>query len=179
MGNKHSSPPYEPVKTSDMLLHKALIRAIKSKYPENVKLLLSNAALDPAIKDNLALRTAIKYDESLAIAALLIQDKRVDVSTDSDLLLRVACLRGNTELVKELVIKHNVDPSVMDQNAIMNACMKGHTKTVEFLLTDSRVDPTVRCDRAVRLAVFGEYYEISDLLLTRYYQPRNLVIVKT
>jgi ankyrin repeat protein len=92
-------------------LNEALFAAAYCGFTDAVKLLLSDAQVDPSAHNNYALRVAAK-EGHLEIVKLLLSDDRVDPSAQSNKALIVASQKGHLEIVKLLLSDDRVDPSV-------------------------------------------------------------------
>lgn len=74
---------------------------------------------------------------------LLVADKRVNFSVNSNQAIKVASGEGNVEVLKMLLEQENVDPGDSDNAAFVRAIKNNKLETIEILLKDPRVNPTV------------------------------------
>lgn len=74
----------------------------------------------------------------------ILQNTKIDLSTNENRLIVYACIHGHTELVQILLEEYTnkVDPSDRNNSAIQYSSENGHTKIVELLLKDGRADPS-------------------------------------
>ena len=79
-------------------------------------------------------------------------------------LIRV-CKRGNLQSATLLLDTYKIDPSEINNGAIVGASRWGHGKVVALLLADRRVDPSDDDNAAIFLASFGGHYEVVSMLL--------------
>ncbi|KAJ3030035.1 UNVERIFIED_CONTAM: hypothetical protein HDU68_010284 [Siphonaria sp. JEL0065] len=97
----------------------------------------------------------------LDIFKLLMEDGRLDPSSEDNIAIFIAAQSGHSEIVKLLLQDPQVDPSTSENRALGAACQNGHTKVVELLLTAARVDPTNPFKAACRCG----HAEVVKLLL--------------
>lgn len=76
-----------------------------------------------------------------------------------------AVRHGNIEIVSAFLADQRVDPSAINNRAIVVAASKGHTDVVKLFLKDSRVDPTVSDNRPLISAASNSHYDTVKLLL--------------
>lgn len=138
--------------------------ALNQGHLEAARQLLQDKRINPAHKDNKALRLAAEKGY-LEIIKLLLTDPRVDPSAKGDEALRVAVKNGHVGIVKLLLADPRVDPSARGNEAIRCAVENGHTEMVKLLLADSRVDPSAWDNESIRVGVKKGYVEIVKLLL--------------
>lgn len=98
------------------------------------------------------------------IIALLIQDKRINLTID-DQFVHLLCKRGYLEILKILLENNNIDPSSNHNEAIIEASSNGYSEIVKLLLQDPRVDPSDRNNQAIRNSSIAGHVEIVKLLL--------------
>lgn len=116
--------------------------ACRHGYTEIVKLLLEDPRVNPAAKNNDAIRDACYYGHT-DIVKLLLEDKRVDSSALNNYAFRWASQNGHTDIVKLLLLDNRVDPSANKSISFHNACGNGHVEIVKLLLADKRIDPNI------------------------------------
>ena len=127
-----------------------------------VRFLLTESKLDPAAKNNFAIRIAVENNR-LDVVELLLADKRVDPTVWNSQPLRFAALNGRLEMVQLLLSKS--DPAADNNYAIRKAAENGHTDVVNLLLKDKRVDPSAKDNYAIRWAANEGHFDIVKLLL--------------
>ena len=81
---------------------KQLLEAIKQDNVLLVQRLLKHPEVDPAAKDNYAIRWAA-YNGHVEVVKLLLHDVRVDPSTENNLAIHWAAKRGHVKVVKLLL----------------------------------------------------------------------------
>jgi len=84
---------------------------------------------------------------------------------DYNLVFKNAYERGNDEIVKILIDRGLIDPSINDGRAIVQASRNGHDKVVELLLKDPRVDPNINAGAAIVEASMNGHVKVVELLL--------------
>ncbi|KAI9341207.1 ankyrin repeat-containing domain protein [Obelidium mucronatum] len=77
----------------------------------------------------------------------------------------VACVEGQTEIVKYLLGDHRVNPSCRSNLPIQKAAQFGHLDIVNLLLARKDVDPSDIQNKAIRLAAFRRNHHIVERLL--------------
>jgi hypothetical protein len=146
---------------------------------QTVKLMLLNCTpRDSDVFERICERSLVD------IAVLLLQDGRVDISSNESMALRISCEKGNTEIVY-LLLRHaglmgshlvakgtelslgasGLDPSAKMNYCIRFACTSGHLEIVKLLLDYGNVDPSVCENLCYRYAEKYGHGEICDLLL--------------
>ena len=120
-------------------MNNEFIEAVETENIDNVKLLLTNHKVDPAVRNNGAIRWA-SADGHTEVVRLLLNDKRVDPSVNDNDAIRTASINGHTEVVKLLLNDSRVNPAANNNQAILWASQFGHTEVVKLLLTDPRVE---------------------------------------
>jgi len=120
-----------------------IVTAAEFGLVEEIKILLKDPRVNPAVNENSQLRSS-----ALAIASenghskvvkLLLADPRVNPAADDNFAIRYASSNGHSEVVKLLLADSRVDPSADDNYAIGYASSYGHTEVVQLLLADPRV----------------------------------------
>jgi hypothetical protein len=101
----------------------------------------------------------------LYIVKLLLSDKRVNPSAESNGAIREACREGHSEIAKLLLSDKQVDPSDENDATMLHACFNhcldcccptsgsiplllGRSNTVKMLLNDRRVEPSAANNEA-------------------------------
>ncbi len=134
------------------MLSRILHHAILHNYLKLVRCLLSNTNLNPSAKINNAdAITLASRCGFVKIVRLLLNDPRVDPSTDDNWAIHYASREGHTEIVRLLLNDPRVDPSANNNNAIFGPCTKHeNVEVVRLLLQDPRVDPSAEDNRAIQ-----------------------------
>jgi hypothetical protein len=73
---------------------------------------------------------------------LLLSDKRVNPTGNSNEAVRCASRDGHVKFVKLLMSDNRVDASVENNEAVCMASTNGHVEVMKLLLQDKRVDPS-------------------------------------
>ena len=68
----------------------------------------------------------------------LLEDTRVDPSTNDNYPIRIASEKGHTEIVRMLLEDPRVDPSADDNEAIQNASNSGYIEMVRLCFAGQR-----------------------------------------
>ncbi len=101
---------------------------------------------------------------NLAVNVLL-ADKRVNPSVNTNYAIKVASNRGHTKVVKLLLADPRVDPSTNNSYPIRTASMHGRTELVKLLLANPRIDPSDENNYAIKMASGMGRTEVVKLLL--------------
>ena len=158
------------------------IIAVKSGYPEVVKLLLQHDKVDPGAHRDAAIIAACgtrhmrhmsrkritesgeviretKYVEDkkmqenqLEIVNLLLNDERVDPSNQSDKALIEAVQVRSWRIVKRLLQDDRVNPAARNNQAIYDSVNIEESLIFDILLNDPRVDPSDQNNRTFIIA---------------------------
>jgi len=133
-------------------------------------------------------RTEEEYPE---IFELLIQDDRFDASNDRpsgpynykneqtlrrlleghpytyepSMVFIVACTRGFTNLVRELLDYPDINQALANNEAMVSACYHGHTDIIKMLLVDPRINPADQNNGAINGACRSHNMDAVRLLL--------------
>ncbi|PRP75982.1 hypothetical protein PROFUN_01698 [Planoprotostelium fungivorum] len=129
-------------------------------HTETVQLLLSYPRVDPSVKDNEAIVSAVIEGHSETVR-LLLSDSRVDPAAQDNRAIKYAADEGHSETVQLLLSDPRVDPSADDNDAIRGAARRGHTETVRLLLTHSRVNPSAKDNEAIRKAASNGHHLVA------------------
>ncbi|KAJ3194695.1 hypothetical protein HK101_002169 [Irineochytrium annulatum] len=96
---------------------------------------------------------------------LRLPPNRIDPTFRSNASLRIACERGNEQIVRMLLADPRVDPSDLGDQALTLACKLGHTRIAELLLNTGRVDPSADGSVALRHAAREGRAAILQMLI--------------
>ena len=120
------------------------------------KLLLDNAndILMYSIKNNYLNTIKLLTDE-------------IDFLMDKSNLVVQACQYGHIEIVKLLLEKYKIDPSIGKNGPFIVACKYGHIEIVKLFLKDSRINPADYDNLAIVKATENGHIEIVKLLFKR------------
>jgi hypothetical protein len=99
------------------------------------------------------------------IAAILLDDPRLNPSLHDSLAFRYSAGYGGTEIVKRLLKDPRVDPSAKNNEAIRIAADNGHIEVLKLLLNDARVNPSTLDNAAIRYAAGEGKIDIVKRLL--------------
>jgi ankyrin repeat protein len=138
--------------------------AREQRQVEVVKLLLADERVDPAARNDWAIRHASRNGHS-GIVKLLLADERVDPAADANYAIQIACKNGHVVVVDLLLADQRVDPAANIDYPIRCGSQNGHLEVVKKLLADKRVDPAARDDWAFRQAAQNQHSEVVELLL--------------
>ncbi|KAJ3129107.1 hypothetical protein HK100_008821 [Physocladia obscura] len=143
-----------------------------------IEFLLQTGDDDPAANENAALRIACEHGHT-NVAALLLQDSRVDPNAECSILefsgclaeviqqksvhLITAALNGHINIV-ELLLKDSRRQGNENQ-ALVAAARNGHLHVARVLLSDARCDPTWDESACLRAACYFGSIPIVSLLL--------------
>jgi|SRR5579884_912117 len=103
-----------------------------------VRLLLGDARVNPADRNNLAIRWAAEQGH-LEVVRLLLGDARVNPAAGNNMAIRWAASKGQEEVVRLLLGDARVNPADENNEAIIRAAENGHDAVVKLLETDPRV----------------------------------------
>jgi hypothetical protein len=112
---------------------------IKYNGLNNIKWLLNDQRVNPAVDNNYAIRSASLYGLTDIVKLLLVSDG-VDPTANNNDAIRLASYNGNTDVVKLLLLDPRVDPSANDNEAIQWASLCDYTDIVKLLSSDTRVN---------------------------------------
>ena len=130
-----------------------------------VKALINDTSEATKTALNTICKDLIDSNTHLEIVKILIQDKRVDPSTNDNWAIRSASLNGYLEIVKILMQDKRVDPSARDNCAIRYASRNGHSEIVKILMQDKRVDPSADDNYAIMWASQCNHPETVKILM--------------
>jgi len=174
--------------------NQAIRLAIQKDHVDIVEMLLACEGVDPAIDDNITIRTACHQGYLNIVKALL---GRVDLTCQDNAPFRLACKEGHFEVAKLLfdtavinpaaqynyairfasqhgrldVVKlllacDRVNPADGDNYALIQACKNGHLDVVQLLVSHPNVDPTASNNKAMCFACRFGHAKVVELLLT-------------
>ena len=96
----------------------------------------------------------------------LIEDPRVDISVDSDILFRFSAQQGDIEMVTHLLKSESrVNPAVLNNEALLLAVTNNHINVAKCILNDSRVDPSVKDNICLAIALHRGYFEFAKQII--------------
>ena len=128
--------------------HTLLVRAVRERNSEVVKLLLKGERIDPNKGiDVLTPLIVAVVKENSEIIKILLADKRIDPNQgDEDGLtpLIAAATKGNSEATKLLLADERINPnqeSKLGLTPLISAILEGNAEVVKLLLADKRIDP--------------------------------------
>lgn len=87
------------------------------------------------------------------------------MSIDYQNMYELAIKKGNTQLLRRLLLHPDVNPAGNDQDGFKYACTYGLLDIVRILLADPRIDPSAENQDALRIACASGYTEVVLLLL--------------
>ena len=114
---------------------------------------------------NTVFRNLIMSNGHLEIIKLLMQDERVDPSSDDNWAITYASQNGHLEIVKILMQDKRVDPSANNNWPITYASQNGRLEIVKILMQDKRVDPSAENNLAIKRASLKGHLEIVTILM--------------
>lgn len=121
------------------LFNEAIINACETGDVFAVSQLLAIAGVDPSMYNDKAIRCAAKGNYEI-VAALL---DHPDISVDAwKVAWHTAIDHRATNVVRLLLSRSGVDPTIDDNYALRKATANGDALTVKILLDDARVDPS-------------------------------------
>ncbi len=171
--------------------NEALLESYNNGHKNIVEYMLKDSRADPTYKLKLKMindgslnskqgdiklfKNALFNGESIICRVLLLTDEQIrewfnheifsERSKDEyNKMLVYACSYGLKYVVKCLLKMQQIDPTSMDNLAIVNASIMGNAEIVEMLLMDGRVDPSVDNNAAlVGAASCGVQYSCTSL----------------
>jgi hypothetical protein len=151
---------YTELETLDAALH----GACKNGHSAVVKLLLADARVDPAARDNQAIQL-VSQNGHATVVELLLADPRVGPAAGDNDSIRLASHNGHATVVRRLLADPRVDPAADDNKAIRFASQNGHVTVVELLMADPRVGPAAGDNNSIRLASHNGHATVVERLL--------------
>ena len=143
---------------------RTLLQTCERGYTDTFRLLLADGRADPAVDNNVLIRSAYKLGHTDTFR-LLLADGRADPAVDNNILIRSACKLGHTDMVGLLLEDGRADPTVDNNYPIGAACSKGHVDIVRLLLNDGRADPSDNDSYSMNIACHESHNEIVKMLL--------------
>ena len=137
----------------------ALAFAAGEGHLEICRLLLADPRVDPSLVDNRALCYAAKGGY-IQVMELLLRDRRVNALESRA--LGAAAIAGQVAVMRYLLYRVKVDPSLFNQDAFYQACKGGYMDAIGVLLMDKRVKPT---QSALAMAAKRGHTTVVQLLL--------------
>ncbi|KAJ3069002.1 hypothetical protein HDU98_007907 [Podochytrium sp. JEL0797] len=133
----------------------AIRKAARCGHTQIVELLLENDRVDPSAFNNSALLGACTFGRVEVVKLLLGHaHPGINPATNLQSPLRLAASNGHVEVVRLLLGFHEVDPSVMENEALLQAHENGYVDVVRLLLTDERVREEVDMLYVDELAIY-------------------------
>jgi ankyrin repeat protein len=130
-----------------------------------VRVLLSDARIDPTVDENYAIRIAADRGH-VDVVRVLLSDPRVDPAAEHNHAIGFAAFNGHCDVVRVLLSDSRIDPGADDNFAIRYAALSGHVDIVRILVSDSRADPTAGDNHAIRLAAQNGHADVVSVLLS-------------
>lgn len=104
---------------------------------ENVKLLLKDKRVDPAVEDYSAIKLAFHVSELIVLE--LLKDERIDPSFENNYAFYTACQFNMTNVINYLLQIPGIDPSDKGNRALRNAIENKYYELVNMLLQHESV----------------------------------------
>lgn len=152
----------------------AIIDAASKGYAEVVKVLLTDARVDPSVQNNRPLLSAINHPDDLTgaigpvnyleVVKLLLDHPKVKPSVPNNLPIILASGRGNLDMVKLLLSYKSVDPRVKSNLALTRAAGYGYIEIVKMLLP--RSNPR-NLHEALQSAIERGHIDIVKILISK------------
>lgn len=114
--------------------------------------------------NNSHLITAIEKEDPIMVKALL-EDSRIDPSSDNNEAIYQAAKSEDPSIVKLLLVDSRVDPAVDDNEPLIKAAELGNIETLNILLADPRTDPSDRDNEAIKMAMTLGEEEVAHILI--------------
>lgn len=144
-------------------------------YTQIARCLLADRRVNPAARDNDAIKRASRYGH-LEIVILLLADERVNPAAEDNYAIRFAAEEGHNLVVSRLLEDHRVNPAAKDDHAIRWASQNGHDKVVGLLLLDDHcsssctlVNPAAHDHYALKQASRNRHSKVVQLLMQWYF----------
>lgn len=143
--------------------NKAIVVAASTGDTEIVRALLCSQTVNPSVRDNCALKSAI-VDGYAEVVELLLSHPRTLLPDITDLreAFGTAIKHNHSEVVRVLLADGRLDPSTY---SFSNVCKKGSLEMFRVLYSDKRADWSVDRNAALRVARKLRRTEIVTLLL--------------
>jgi hypothetical protein len=147
-----------------MIKQKEFETAFTSNNIKDVKKILKNSDLNPAMKNNYAICYSSEHGY-IDIVKLLLKDKRVDPSGCYNSAIHKASANGHTDIVRLLLKDTRVNPSdPYNKDILQSPSGNGYFDIVQVLLKDPRVYPSNDNNWAIKLALKNKHLHIAKLL---------------
>lgn len=135
--------------------------AIHHSSLEALNFLVQMCNVDPCINKNEAFVFAIERN-SIEAVKILLEDSRI---ITENIIATIINLK-RPDILKSVFIDYpDIDPSMMDNEAVIFTSIYNTPECLEILLKDTRIDPTVRNNELIRHACSYNYIEIVKLLI--------------
>jgi hypothetical protein len=129
-----------------------------------LKYLLEDSRFNPAVNNNSALITAVKYVNK-DIVIVLLENPNIDPSSQDNEAIVIAGKIFDIDILAALLANPKVDPTARNNQAVINAVKHGNYDAIKILLNDVRVQKTWnRHDEATKLALIDNDQNVIDLL---------------
>ena len=112
--------------------------------------------------------SAIRYSDNERIKRLLENRQDSEYSYGYPRAARM----GNLECINLMLKYKYLDPSILNNKAIIEASENGHHQVVNALLADPRVDPSAQNNQAIIKASENGHHQVVNVLLT---DPRVVI----
>ena len=136
-----------------------LITAVREGNPRVVDELIRRGC-DPSQDDNSVILCAC-VSRNVEVMNRLLQDPRIQLSTQENRAIEFAADCGHVDIVKRLLQSQTIDPS----EALESACRQGHYELFDLLMKDPRTDPTVTNNAAIVSASYNGHIKMVKRLL--------------
>lgn len=147
------SPPENPY------LRVPIKLAAERNHVVILKMLLDDPRVDPAVGENAALKSALSHSKAEA-AEILLSNPKVTPEAGS---LAYAIIGNEYDLFEKILPQ--VDPSDLDNQAVIVASEKGRIEMLNRLLQDPRVDPSAKGNAALTEAARNGHLDVVNRLL--------------
>jgi len=135
------------------------------KYHSIIKYILDYGNIQLDRYQNDIIIDAARYNR-LALAKILLNDKRLDPSICHNEALITATEYDHLQMVKLLLTDVRVDPSDQADRSLILASTNGNYEIVRMLMEDERVNPANSDNSAIQIASEKGFVDIVRLLLT-------------
>ena len=178
--------PLDRSKTNPLLYHDArtddqvaLFNLVRFSTSPNIvthlKKLLQNPTVDPTINDNQVFIEACTR-RKIDLVRVLLQDPRIDISSQNNLAIQMASVGSSTELFTLLLehLKINED--------FINAAKDGDLDKINILLTKSNIRPSIKNNLPLLLSFRNGHFEVFKRILQdpriMFSAPKNLLLTE-
>lgn len=101
----------------------------------------------------------------LETVKLLLQDERVDPSSNNNYCIKLASANGHTEIVEILLQDPRINPSAGDNYALKMAVKNGHWEIAKMLLHDARVDAPGMFGYGIKSILGSHHFDYIKMIL--------------